>query len=142
MTGPVLHVSKRSNSRLDNSGIDEMHRSPMAARRTVALKSGKFKLEEMDTLMGKIMSSSLLTMQKTDGLKSLLQPSIDFHMLNGEVGVKQLLTAERKIKRATNDDMRVKGVPVECHDALWRDRGPSYPSLQDKGDILAIRSFA
>jgi hypothetical protein len=59
----------------------------IAARRTIKRKSMKFKLEEMDILFGKIISSPLLTVQKIDAVKAFLLPSIDVLLLNGEVGV-------------------------------------------------------
>jgi hypothetical protein len=46
--------------------------APIAARKTVKLKSVKFKLEEMDILLGKIMSSPLLMVQKIDAMKTFL----------------------------------------------------------------------
>jgi hypothetical protein len=43
--------------------------APIAARRTSKLKSVKFKLEEMDILLGKIISSALFPVQKIDVVK-------------------------------------------------------------------------
>jgi hypothetical protein len=87
--------------------------APILARRKVKLKSIKFKLEEVDILLRKIMSSPLLTVQKIDTVTTFLLPSIDFLLLHGEVGVTQLQTMDKKIRRAVNKDMRIKGVPVE-----------------------------
>jgi hypothetical protein len=50
----------------------------------------KFKFGKMDIILGKIMSSLLLTVQKIDVVKTFLLPSIDLILLNGEAGVKQL----------------------------------------------------
>jgi hypothetical protein len=36
---------------------------------------------------------------------------------------------------------KVRGLPVECHDASWRDGGLSYPSLVDRRKVLMVRSF-
>jgi hypothetical protein len=43
--------------------------APIAARKTIKLKSVKFKLEEMDIRLGKIISSPLLTVQNIDAVK-------------------------------------------------------------------------
>jgi hypothetical protein len=59
--------------------------APIAARRIVKLKSAKFKLNEMEVLLGKIMSSTLLTVQKIDAVKTFRLPSTDFPLLNKEV---------------------------------------------------------
>jgi hypothetical protein len=64
--------------------------APIAARRIVKLKSAKFKLKEMKALLGKIISSPLLTVQKIDVVKTFLLPSINFLLLNGEVRRSQL----------------------------------------------------
>jgi hypothetical protein len=115
--------------------------APISARRSVKLKSVKFKLGEMEILLEKIMASPLLTVQKIDAVKTFLLPSIDFLLLNGEVGSRELRTMDRKIRGAINRDMKISGLPVECHHASWRDGGLSYPSLLDRGDVLTIRSF-
>jgi hypothetical protein len=116
--------------------------APIAARRTVRLKSAKFKLKEMEILLGKIMSSALLTVQKIDAIKTFLLPSMDFLLLNGEAGGRDLEVMDKKIRGMVNRDLNIKGLPIECHHASWRDGGLSYPSLRDRGDVLIIRSFA
>jgi hypothetical protein len=82
--------------------------APIAARKIVKLKSVKFKLEEMNILLGKIMSSPLLTVQKIDTMKTFVLSSIDFLLLNGETGVTQLQTMDGKIRRSINEDMKIK----------------------------------
>jgi hypothetical protein len=89
--------------------------APIAARRTIKLKSVKFKLEEMDILLGKVTSSPLLTVQNIDALNTFSIPSIDFLLLNGEVGVPELQNIDKKIRTIINEGMRIKRVPVECH---------------------------
>jgi hypothetical protein len=60
--------------------------APITARRTVKLKTVKLKLDEMNILLGQIMSSPLLTVQKIDAVKIFLSSSTDFLLLNGEAG--------------------------------------------------------
>jgi hypothetical protein len=116
--------------------------APISARRTVRLKSPKFKLKEMEILLRKIISSALLTVQKIDAIKTFLLPSMDFLLLNGEAGGRDLEVMDKKIRGMVNRDLNIKGLPIECHHASWRDGGLSYPSLRDRGDVLTIRSFA
>jgi hypothetical protein len=59
--------------------------APIAARRIMKLKSAKLKLKEMKALLGKIISSPLLTVQKIDAVKTFLLPSMDFLFMNGEI---------------------------------------------------------
>jgi hypothetical protein len=114
----------------------------IAARRTIKLKSAKFKLKEMEVLLRKIMSSPLLTVQKIDAVKAFLLPSINFLLLNGEVGRSQLRVMDKKTRRMINKELDIRGLPIECHHASWRDGGLSHPSLRDRGDVPTIRSFA
>jgi hypothetical protein len=116
--------------------------APITARRTVKFKSAKFKLQEMAILLGKIMSSSLFTVQKIDIVKTFLLPSIDFLLLNGEIGRSQLRVMDKKIRGMINKELKIKGLSIECHHASWRDGDLSDPSLRDRGDVLTIRSFA
>jgi hypothetical protein len=116
--------------------------APISARRTVKLKTVRFKLKEMEILLEKIMASPLLTVQKIDAVKTFLLPSIDFLLLNGDAGITDLLKMDKKIRAKINQDLKIKALPIECHHASWRDGGLSYPSLVDRADILTIRSFA
>jgi hypothetical protein len=58
--------------------------APITARRTVKLKIVKLKLDEMNILLGQIMFSPLLTVQKIDAVKTFLPSSTDFLLLNRE----------------------------------------------------------
>jgi hypothetical protein len=60
--------------------------TPIAARRTLKLKSAKSKLKEIEIVLGNVMSSPLLTVQKIDMVKCFLFPSINFLLLNGKIG--------------------------------------------------------
>jgi hypothetical protein len=115
--------------------------APIAARRTVRLKSAKFKLNEMEIFLGKVMSSALLTIQKIDAIKTFLLRSIDFLLLNGEAGGRDREVMDKKIRGMVSHDLNIKGLPIECHHASRRDGGLSYPSLGDRRVVLAIRSF-
>jgi hypothetical protein len=88
------------------------------------------------------MFSPLLTVQKIDAVKTFLLSSIDFLVLNREVGRSQLRVMDKKIRGMINKELKVNGLPIECHHASWRDEGLSYPSLRDRDDILTIRLFA
>jgi hypothetical protein len=112
--------------------------APIADRRTVKLKSVKFKLEEMDILLEKILSSPVLTVQKIDAVKTFLLLSIDFLLFNGEVGVTPLQAMDRKFIRAINEDMRIKGCQLNatmrrgetgaCPIRAYKKRAMSLPS--------------
>jgi hypothetical protein len=116
--------------------------APIVTRKTVRFKSAKFKLKEMESLLEKIMSSPLRIVQKIDAMKTFLLPSIDFLLLNEEVGINQLKNMDKKIRGRVDRELKIKGLPIECHHASWRDGELSYPSLQDRGYVLTIRSFA
>jgi hypothetical protein len=74
-------------------------------------------------------------------IKPFLLPTLDFHILNGEVGRKQPSAFDSKIRESINQELKVRSLPIDCHHASWRDGGLSYPSLQDGNDVLTIRSF-
>jgi hypothetical protein len=114
----------------------------IAARRTLKLKSAKFKLKEMEVSLGKVMPSLPLTVQKIDAVEIFLLPSIDFLLLNGEIGRSQLRIMDEKIRGMMNKKLKVKGPTIKCHGASWRDESLSYSNLRDRGDILTTRSFA
>jgi hypothetical protein len=101
-----------------------------------------FKLREMEVLLGKIMTSSLLKVQKIEVMKTFLLSLIDFLLLNGEAGIEDLQGIERKVRRMIKEDLKISGLSVECHHASWKDGDRSNPSVQDGGDVLTIRSFA
>jgi hypothetical protein len=113
----------------------------VAARRTVKLETAKTKLTEMRVRLAKIIDSPLLTVQKIDAIKTFLLPMLDFMMLNGDVGVKQLRDMDQNIRGAVDRALKVKGLPVECHHASWKDGGLSYPSLLDRREVLLVRSL-
>jgi hypothetical protein len=87
------------------------------------------------------MDSPLLIVQKIDTLEMFLLPTLDFMMLNGDVGEKQLKKMDQRIRDSINRLLKTRGLPVECHHASWRDGGLSYPSLVDRRKVLMIRSF-
>jgi hypothetical protein len=114
----------------------------VAARRTVKLEAAKMKLSEMRIRLENIIDSPLLTVQKIDATKTFLLPVLDFMLLNGDVGVKQLREMDQNIRGAVDRALKVRGLPVECHHASSRDGGFSYPSLLDRREALLVRSLA
>jgi hypothetical protein len=70
----------------------------VAPRRTVKLEAAEAKLTEMKIRLKKIMESPLLIMQKTDAIKTYVLPMLDFMMLNGDVGEKQLMKIDKHIR--------------------------------------------
>jgi hypothetical protein len=112
----------------------------IAARRTVRLKSPKFKFKEMEILLGKIMSSPLLTVQKTDVVKIFLLLLTDFLLLNGEVGRSQLQVIDKKIRGMINREVTTKGCQSNAITHLRRME--IYPTkVCEKYCVLTIRSF-
>jgi hypothetical protein len=95
--------------------------APIPTRRTVKLKTARFKLKEIEILLGKIMSSPLLAVQKINAIKTFLLPSLDFLLLNGEIEAKDLEVMDKKIRGMINRDLNIKDLLVECHHASWRD---------------------
>jgi hypothetical protein len=49
---------------------------------------------------------------------------------------------DKKIREMINRELKINGLPIECHPASWRDGGLAYPSLRDRDDVLRTRSFA
>jgi hypothetical protein len=113
----------------------------VAARRTVKLEAIEAKLEEMKIKLQKIEGSKLLAVQKIDAIKTFVLPSIDFILLNGDARRKDLKNMDMKIRGTVDRILKIRGLPIECHHASWRDGGLSYPSLLDRQDVLMIRSF-
>jgi hypothetical protein len=66
---------------------------------------------------------------------------LDFILLNGDVGAKQLKEMDQHISGAIDRTLKVRGLSVECHHDSWRDRRLSYPSLLDRREALLVRSF-
>jgi hypothetical protein len=89
----------------------------VAARRKVKLEAMAAKLTEMKIRMKKIMESPLLIVQKIDAIKTFILPTLDFAMLNGDVGEKQLTIKDHHIRRLIDDVLKVRGLPIECHHA-------------------------
>jgi hypothetical protein len=87
------------------------------------------------------MGSQLLTVQKIDALKTFLLPSLDFQLLNGDIGARRLKTLDQGIRAAVDKELIIRGLPVQCHHASWRDGGLSYPSLKSREQVLKVRSF-
>jgi hypothetical protein len=113
----------------------------VAPRRTVKLEATEAKLTEMKIRLRKIMESPLLVVQKIDAMKTFVLPMLDFMMLNGDVGEKQLMKMDKFIRGRVDELLKVRGLPIECHHASWRDGGLSYPSLIDRKRVLMVRSF-
>jgi hypothetical protein len=107
----------------------------------IRMKSARTKIAEMNGLAEKIMGSNLLTVQKIDAMKTFVLPSLDYVLMNSLVGRKNLHQLDQKIRASINDALKIRGLPIECHHASWRDGGLSYPSLVDRGEVLKIRSF-
>jgi hypothetical protein len=96
---------------------------------------------EMKIRLKKIIESSLLIVQKIDAMKTFVLPMLDFMMLNGDICEKALMNMDKHIRGRVDELLKVRGLPVECHHASWRDGGLSYPSLVDRRRVLMIRSF-
>jgi hypothetical protein len=113
----------------------------VAPRRNVKLRALTPKLSEMKIRLMKIMGSPLLIVQKIDAIKTFILPMLDFAMLNGDIGENDLMRIDKHIRGLVDEALKVRGLPVECHHASWRDGGLSYPSLVDRRKVLMIRSF-
>jgi hypothetical protein len=72
-------------------------------------------LTEMKARMREIRESPLLTVQKINALKIFVLPILDFMMLNGDVGRKQLNKMNQQIRESIDGALQVRGLPVECH---------------------------
>jgi hypothetical protein len=84
------------------------------------------------------MESQLLIVQTIDAVQTFLLPALDFMLLSGDVGEKQLRKMDQHIRGAIDELFKVRGLPVEYHHASWRDGGLSYPSLADRQKVLMI----
>jgi hypothetical protein len=90
----------------------------------------------------KIMDSALLIVQKFHAVKTFVLSMIDFMMLNGDVGGKQLEVMDKYIRGQVDKALTVRGLPVECHHASWLDGGLSLPSLEDRWKVGLPVTFA
>jgi hypothetical protein len=59
-----------------------------------------------------------------------------------DVGVKQLREMDQNIRGAVDRAVKVRGLPVECHHASWRDGRLSHPSMLDRREALLVKSLA
>jgi hypothetical protein len=135
-------TGKTRDPKSDNGSITEIFGAAVSARRTVKLAAAQQKISEMKIRIQKILDSPLKTVQKIDAIKTFVPPTLDSTILNGDVGKSQLDHLDQKIRAEVDRMLNVRGLPVECQDATWRDGGLSYPSLVDRRDVLIIRSFA
>jgi hypothetical protein len=67
----------------------------VAARGTLKLEAAEAKLTEMKVELTKMMESPLLIVQKIDAMKIFVLPMLDFMILNGDVGEKQLIVMHK-----------------------------------------------
>jgi hypothetical protein len=81
----------------------------VAAQRTVKFEAVETKLKEMEVRLKKIMQSQLLMVQTIDALKTFLLPSIDFILLNGDVGESRLEKMDQHIRASIDEALRVRG---------------------------------
>jgi hypothetical protein len=107
----------------------------------VKLEASEAKFTEMKIRLKKIMESPLLIVQKIDAMKTFVLPMLNFMMLNGDIGEKALMNMDKHIRGRVDELLKVRGLPVECHHASWKDGGLSDPSLVDRKRVLMIRSF-
>jgi hypothetical protein len=96
---------------------------------------------EMRIRPDKIIDSPLLMVQKIDVIKIFLLPMLDFMLLNADASVKQLRDIDQNIRETIDRVLKVRGLPVKCHQASWRDGGFSYPSLLDRREVWLVRSL-
>jgi hypothetical protein len=113
----------------------------VGAHQTIKFKAVKQKFREMRELVDKIMYSVLLTVQKVDAVKTFVLPSLDYQLLNGAVAKKDLIEFDKHVRAAINRELKLSGLPIECHHASKNDGGLSYPKLTDRGDVLTVTSF-
>jgi hypothetical protein len=113
----------------------------VTAYRAPKFKSTTARFEEARETLEKIMQSELLTIQKVDAVKTFVLPMFDFMLLNGEVEKRDLKLFDQHVRGLIDKELKVRGLPVACHHASWRDGGISYPSLVDRGNVLTVRSF-
>jgi hypothetical protein len=95
----------------------------IAPRRTVKLEAAEAKLTETKIRLKKIMESPLLIGQKIEAMKTFVLPMLDFMMLNGDIGEKVLMNMDKHIRGRVDELLKVRGLPVECHHASWKDEG-------------------
>jgi hypothetical protein len=88
-----------------------------------------------------IIESPLLVVQKIDAVKTFLLPSLDFMLLNGDVGEKQLEEMDKHVRALINKALKARTLLTECHHPSWRDGEMSYPSLVDRRRVLMVRSL-
>jgi hypothetical protein len=50
-------------------------------------------------------------------MKTFVLPVLDFMMLNGDVGEKQLMLMDKYIRGRVDKPPKVRGLTVECHHA-------------------------
>jgi hypothetical protein len=89
----------------------------ISARRKVRLKAAIAKCAEMEMRLQKIIGSRFLTVQKINAMKTFLLQTLDFMMLNSDVGKKQMKKMDAKIRAQMDALLNVRGLPVECHHA-------------------------
>lgn len=111
----------------------------IGARKSARQSISRMIKEEFIMKLNKIMSSCLSITQKIHAIKTFLIPTLDFHMLNGQLKMKDIDSIDKCI-RGKIDDIVGARLPIEVFHASWRDGGLSIPSIRDKYDVLLIKS--
>jgi hypothetical protein len=93
----------------------------VAGRRRVKLETMKNKWTETKIRMKNTMGSPLRIVQKIGAIKGFVLPTLDFAMLNGDIGETQLSIMDKHIRGSIDEALKVRGLPIECHHASWRD---------------------
>jgi hypothetical protein len=86
----------------------------VAARQQVKLEAMGAKLTEMTIRMKKIMESPLLIVQKVDVTKMFVLTTLDFAMLNGDLGEKELTIINKYTRGLIDEELKARGLPIEC----------------------------
>jgi hypothetical protein len=85
------------------------------ARRTIKFETIEVKLIEINIRLQKIIESPLLIIQKIDTMKTFVLPTLDFMMLNGDVGEKQLIKMNKYNRGRIDKMLKVRGLSIKCH---------------------------
>jgi hypothetical protein len=56
-----------------------------------------------------------------DAIQVFILPTLDFAMLNADIGEKQFTMIDKPIRCLIDEALKVPGLPIECHHASWRD---------------------
>ena len=114
--------------------------APIAASKSIKMKSNRMSEAEFYDKLHKITRSNLAIVQKIHAIKTFLLPKLEYACATSIYAVK---TLERMDKHVRKEVSKMIGgtLPIGAIHSSTKDGGLGIPSLQQKQDVAVVRTF-